>query len=184
MFTIDSFRFWFSKYFSIDFTFFLFSVDVEVLDPLDLFDLFFSGFCFWDGGSNLTYLILEGWLLVEADGVADGGPVGGCEGRDGGDESNEGGGGCILAVDVDCKGSGAVGEEEDCWGLVMLLDILCDLLGEVPMGGCGGQGGGGSDKGGGECDLLVGEGEEGDLRVSWFVIGKMEAVMVESDDGC
>ena len=122
-------------------------------------------------------MISEVWLLWEADGVADGGPVGGWEGRDGGDDGIEGGGG-------DCRGSGAVGEEEDCWGLVMLLDILCDLLGEVPMGGCGGQGGGGSDKGGGECDLLVGEGEEGDLRVSWFVIGKMEAVMVESDDGC
>ena len=63
----------------------------------------------------------------------------------------------------------------------MLLDILGDVLEEVPVGGCGGQGGGGSYKGEGEGDLHVGK---GDRRVSGFVIGKMEGVMVESDDGC
>ena len=117
---------------------------------------------------------------MEADGVADGGPVGGCEGRDGGDDGNEGGGGDILAVDVDCKGSGAVGEE-DCWGLVLLLDILCDILEEVPVGGCGGQGGGGSDKEEGEGDLHVGG---GDRRVSGFVVEERGGVLVETDDGC
>ena len=65
-----------------------------------IFLLLFSGFCFSDGGCNLTCLIFGGRLL--ADGVlVEGGSVGGCGGGEeggGGDRGLGRGGGGPLGV--------------------------------------------------------------------------------------
>ena len=65
-----------------------------------IFLLFFSGFCFSDGGFNLTCLIFGGRLF--ADGLlVEGDSMGGCGGREegfGGDSGFGSGGGGPLGV--------------------------------------------------------------------------------------